>query len=139
MKKLFTSEAIAEGARSGTIAEPQGQLNLQLVNPIETGDPNAGPTPETLFSAAYAACYQGALINAGEALGTPVKNSVVRVKTSLIEDEQGSYGLQVDIHAKIPGLDPVPAEFVMEKAHSTCPYSKAIRGNVKVNLIVDPA
>lgn len=138
MKTLFTSEAVAQGARSGQISQPEGQLNLQLVNPIETGDPDSGPTPETLFSAAYAACFQGALINAGEALGTPVENSVVRVKTSLVEDEQGGYFLQVDIHAKIPNLDPVPAGFVMEKAHTTCPYSKATRGNVKVSLCVDP-
>jgi organic hydroperoxide reductase OsmC/OhrA len=33
MKTLFTSEAMADGGRSGSIASPDGLLNVQLGKP----------------------------------------------------------------------------------------------------------
>lgn len=137
MKTLFTSEAVATGGRSGSVSNPEGLLDVKLGNPLEAGEEKLGPNPELLFAAAYAACYQGALVNAGKRLGTPVEDSTVRALVSLEEDDNGGYQLAVELHAKIPSLDPVPAQFAMEAAHQTCPYSKAIRENIKVTLVVD--
>jgi organic hydroperoxide reductase OsmC/OhrA len=76
-------------------------------------------------------------VNAAERLGTPVEDSTVRALVSLIEDEQGGYRLAVGLHALLPGIDPAQAGLIMEEAHQTCPYSKAIRGDTTVMLIVD--
>lgn len=37
----------------------------------------------------------------------------------------------------IPEIDPVQALLIMEAAHETCPYSKALRGDTAVELVVD--
>ena len=137
MKTLFTAEAIADDGRSGSIANPDGLLNVQLGNPLEPGIEKRGPSPELLFAGAYAACYHGALFNAAKRLNTPAEGSKVRAMVSLIEDDQGGFRLAVELHAQLPGVDPAQAQHVMEAAHVTCPYSKALRGDTAVTLVVD--
>lgn len=61
----------------------------------------------------------------------------MRALVSLIEDDQGGYGLAVELHGKLPGLDRDQAQRVMDEAHKTCPYSKALRGDAPVQLVVD--
>jgi osmotically inducible protein OsmC len=137
MKTLFTAEAISKGGRSGTIETPDGLLNVTLGNPLERGAEKRGPNPELLFAAAYSACYHGALNNAAKKLGTPVKDSKVKALVSLIEDDQGGYRLAVELHAQLPGIERPQAQRIMDEAHKTCPYSKALRGDTSVTLMVD--
>ncbi len=137
MKTLFTSEAISKGGRSGTLKSPEGLLNITLGNPLEAGIEKRGPNPELLFAGAYSACYHGALVNAAKTLGLAINDSTVHALVSLMEDETGGYGLSVELHALLPELDREQAGRVMEEAHRTCPYSKALRGEASVSLVVD--
>ena len=137
MKILFTAEAISKGGRSGTIENPDQLLNITLGNPLKKGIEKRGPSPELLFAGAYSACYHGALSNAAKKLGSPVENSVVRALVSLNEDVDGGYHLAVELHAALPGIDQAQAQRIMEEAHKTCPYSKAMRGESTVKLVVD--
>lgn len=137
MKTLFTSEAISKGGRSGTIESPDRLLNITLGNPLEKGAGKLGPNPEHLFAGAYSACYHGALINAAGKLGTPLKDSTVRALVSLVEDDHGGYRLAVELHAQLPGIDHAKGGLIMDEAHKTCPYSKALRGDTSVKLVVD--
>src|SRR6185369_11557514 len=137
MKTLFTAEAISKGGRSGTIHTPDRLLNITLGNPLEKGAEKHGPNPELLFAGAYSACYHGALGNAAKKFGTSVENSTVRALVSLIEDDQGGYRLAVELHALLPGIDRAQAQCIMAEAHKTCPYSKALRGDTSVTLVVD--
>jgi Ohr subfamily peroxiredoxin len=137
MKTLFTAEAISQGGRSGTIHTPDGLLDVTLGNPLVKGLEKRGPNPELLFAGAYSACYHGALGNAAKKLGTPVADSTVRALVSLIEDDHGGYRLAVELHAQLPGLDRAQAQRIMDEAHKTCPYSKALRGDNSIKLMVD--
>ena len=137
MKTLFTAEAVSQGGRSGSITTPDALLNVTLGNPLEKGMEQRGPNPELLFAGAYSACYHGALSNAAKKLGTPLRDSTVRARVSLIEDDQGGYRLAVELHAPLPGTDHAQAERIMGAAHQTCPYSKALRGDTAVTLVVD--
>ena len=137
MKTLFTAEAISQGGRSGTIRTPDGLLDVTLGNPLKAGLEKRGPNPELLFAGAYSACYHGALVNATKKLGAPVTDSTVRALVSLIEDDQGGYRLAVELHAQLPGIERVQAISIMDAAHQTCPYSKALRGDTAVTLVVD--
>lgn len=96
-----------------------------------------GPSPELLFAGAYSACYHGALSSAAKKLGTVIIDSKVRAVVSLIEYDQGMFRLAVELHALLPGTDPSQAERIMAEAHTTCPYSKALRGDAAVKLVVD--
>ena len=137
MKTLFTAEAISKGGRSGTLQSPDRLLDITLGNPLEKGAEKRGTTPELLFAGAYSACYHGALANAAKKLGTPAEDSTVRARVSLIEDDQGGYRLSVELHAQLHGIDRAQVQRIMEEAHKTCPYSKALRGDVSVKLMVD--
>jgi Ohr subfamily peroxiredoxin len=137
VKTLFTSEAISKGGRSGTVKNPEGLLDVTLGNPLEKGLEKRGPNPETLFAGAYSACYHGALMNAAKNLGNPLKDSTVRALVSLQEDDSGGYQLSVELHAQMPGVDRTKGQQIMEQAHKTCPYSKALRGENTVKLVVD--
>lgn len=90
-----------------------------------------------LFAGAYSACYHGALVNAAKALKTDVNDSTVRALVSLVEDDDEGYGLAVELHALLPGVEKDQAQLVMEEAHRTCPYSKALRGEASFKLVVD--
>jgi Ohr subfamily peroxiredoxin len=137
MKTLFTAEAISKGGRSGTVRSPDDLLNFTLGNPLEKGLEQRGPNPELLFAGAYSACFHGAVINAAKKLGTPVKESTVGALVSLVEEDLGGYRLAVELYAKFPGIDRAQAQRIMDLAHQTCPYSKALRGNTSVKLVVD--
>lgn len=137
MKTLFTSEVVSKGGRSGSLRSPDGLLDLVLGNPLEEGIETLGPNPETLFAGAYSACYHGAVVNAAERLLVPITDSTVRALVSLIEEDNGGYCLEVELHALLPGVDREDARKIMEAAHATCPYSKALRGDAAVSLVVD--
>lgn len=137
MKTLFTAEAVSRGGRSGDLQTSDHLLDITLGNPLEKGAEKRGPSPEQLFAGAYAACYNGALNNAAKTLGTPVEHSTVRALVSLIEDDRGGYRLAVELRAQLPGINRDRAQRIMEEAHKTCPYSKALRGDTSVTLKVD--
>ncbi len=138
MKTLFTAEVVCRGGRSGTLKSRDGLLDVVLGNPLESGLEKRGPNPEQLFAGAYAACYQGALKNAAKKAGATAEDSKVEVQVSLVEDDQGGYRLAVELHGQLPGVDHAKAQQIMQAAHETCPYSKAMRGDVSVALVVDP-
>ena len=114
-----------------------GLLDITLGNPLEKGVESRGLNPELMFAGAYAACYNGALANAAETLGSPVKDSIARAMVSLMEDDEGGYNISVELHAELPGIERELAQRIMEKAHETCPYSKLMRGEATVTLVLD--
>ena len=137
MKTLFTGEALSRGGRSGSVQTPDGLLNTELGNPLEPGRERRGPNPEQLFACAYSACYHGALLNAAKKHNVQLSNSEIRARVSLMEDDKGGYNLGVELIGKLPGVDRAKAQQIMETAHQTCPYSKAMRGEAKVKLTVE--
>jgi organic hydroperoxide reductase OsmC/OhrA len=75
--------------------------------------------------------------NAAKKFGIPAGDSTVRARVRLIEDDLGGYRLAVELHAQLPGVDRAQVQRVMDEAHQTCPYSKALRGDTSVQLVVD--
>jgi Ohr subfamily peroxiredoxin len=49
---------------------------------------------------------------------------------------ENAYFLQARLNISLPGLDKELARQLIEEAHQTCPYSKATRGNIHVELNV---
>ena len=44
------------------------------------------------------------------------------------------YSLQLRFNISVPGLPRDVAQALIDSAHETCPYSKAMRGNIPVEL-----
>lgn len=132
MKTIHVAEMIAQGGRDGSVEAPDNAFSVEL----STGE-EGGVTPEHLFAGAYAACFLGSLKNAAEKAHIKVEGMTLVARAHLEEDDRGEYRLSVDLRAAMPGVSDSDAEHVLNLAHQTCPYSKATRGNIKVNLSFD--
>jgi organic hydroperoxide reductase OsmC/OhrA len=44
------------------------------------------------------------------------------------------YFLKARLNVSLPGLDRQVAQAILDGAHYTCPYSKATRGNINVEI-----
>lgn len=133
MKTIHIAEMIAQGGREGRVEAADGGFNVDL-----SSDEQAGSvTPEHLFAGAYASCFLGALKNHAEKAHLKTEGVTVVGRAHLEEDNRGGYQLHVDLRATLPGVSDADAEHIMNLAHQTCPYSKATRGNIVVNLSFD--
>ncbi|RYU79606.1 organic hydroperoxide resistance protein [Hymenobacter persicinus] len=136
MTKVFTAQAKAKGGRDGQITSNDQVLNLGLSTPKEMGGPGRPNTtnPEQLFAAAYASCFEGALGVAARQAKVKLDGVTVEALIGFGQAEDGGYGISADLHVNIPGVAQQQAEELVQAAHGICPYSRATRGNIEVNL-----
>lgn len=96
----------------------------------------AGSNPEELLAAAEAACFSMALALGLEQNGTPAEK--VETNAACTIDKAGD-GFKITTmnliaHAKVPGLDQAKFQQIAAATKEGCPVSKAINGNVDINL-----
>ncbi|GCE14288.1 organic hydroperoxide resistance protein [Tengunoibacter tsumagoiensis] len=138
MKILYTAETTVHGGREGEARSSDGNLVVKLATPKEmggTGEP--GTNPEQLFAAGYAACFQSALMLVARRQHVDAGKSTIVSKVGIGPIAGGGFGLEVELHISIPGVDHETAEKLVEQAHQVCPYSNATRGNIPVTLVVE--
>ncbi|MER5930737.1 organic hydroperoxide resistance protein [Streptomyces venezuelae] len=132
---LYTAVATAENGRDGRVASNDGQLEVVVNPPKEMGGSGAGTNPEQLFAAGYSACFQGALGVVARNENADITGATVTAEVGIGKNDDG-FGIIVKIVASIPTVDQERAKDLVEKAHQVCPYSKATRGNITVELAV---
>jgi Ohr subfamily peroxiredoxin len=136
MDVMYTAAATARGGREGEVVSDDGVLDLSLTLPKELGGPGGDHTnPEQLFAAGYAACFHSALKRVAGQQELDVEGSSITARVGLGLDPQG-FGLAVTLVGQFPSLDASAGEKLMHEAHQVCPYSRATRGNVDVQLEV---
>jgi Ohr subfamily peroxiredoxin len=135
-KVLYMAEATSSGnGRSGHVVSSDHQLDLDLEMPPELGGTGNGTNPEQLFAAAYAACFHSALRGRARQAGVDAAGSTVTAQVG-VGPEGDMYGLEVTLIISIPGLEQEKTRDLAEAAHHRCPYSRATRGNISVELRV---
>ncbi|MFC7370984.1 organic hydroperoxide resistance protein [Fictibacillus iocasae] len=138
-EKLFTATVTAQGGREGHIHSEDGVLKHSIAMP---GTPRMkeipdAVTPEHLFAAGYAACFDGALnLMAKKAKVKSFQSETTAVVSFLKDQSDDGFKLAVDLEIKGKGVEQAELEELVEKAHHFCPYSKATRGNIDVTLNV---
>jgi Ohr subfamily peroxiredoxin len=131
----YTAGVTATGGREGHAVSDDGVLDVQLRRPKLQGT-NEGTNPEQLFAAAWAACFQGALIATTRGTDIDVSQSTVTVHVSMgPAAEAGGYGLAGTIEVAIPGLPQDKVQELADAAHAGCPYSRATQGNIEVEVV----
>ncbi|HTM98182.1 MAG TPA: organic hydroperoxide resistance protein [Pedobacter sp.] len=133
MEKLYTASVTAIGGRDGHIKSSDGILDLALRKPKELDGQGGATNPEQLFAAAWGACYLGALGSIAAHDGVDITDAHINVQISFNKDGNG-FALSADLDVHIPGLAHEKAQELADKAHKTCPYSKATRGNIEVRV-----
>ena len=126
-KTLYTANVRVTGGRDGTARSPDGRLDLKLSTP---GGPGQGTNPEQLFAAGWSACFEGAMTIAAKLKGVTLPNDLaIDAEVELRHGDDG-FSLAARLNVHVPGVDPNVARQIIETAHRTCPYSKAIKGNI---------
>ncbi|WP_050613583.1 organic hydroperoxide resistance protein [Bacillus testis] len=135
---LFTATATTIGGREGSVKSSDGVIDTNLAMP---GTPRKeklpqATNPEQLFASGYSACFGSALENVAKKDGVKLDPEVT-ANVSLLKDESdGGFKLAVKLQVKDENTEKSQLEELVKKAHEVCPYSKATKGNIDVELEV---
>src|SRR5262245_27988047 len=133
-KVLYTARAHTTGGRDGASRSSDGRLDVKLSSPGTAGN---GTNPEQLFAAGWSACFMSAIgLAASQRMVTLPADRAIDAEVDLGMDG-GGYLLRARLNVSLPGLPREVAKTLVDAAHQICPYSKATRGNidVEINLI----
>ncbi|MFM0040291.1 organic hydroperoxide resistance protein [Paraburkholderia strydomiana] len=132
-KVLYTANTHTTGGRDGASRSNDGRLDVKLSPP---GSSAAGTNPEQMLAAGWSACFIGAMGIAAKQLKVALPADTA-VDTEVDLGMNGdAYLLQARLNVSLPGLDREVAQELANRAHQTCPYSKATRGNIDVVITV---
>ena len=130
-KVLYTAKVRTTGGREGTSRSSDGRLDIKHSSP---GSAAVGTNPEQLFAAGWSACFQGAM-------GIAARNMKVALPADMTIDAEvdlvrtgDAYTIQARLNVSLPGLETNLAAALANAAHQTCPYSKAVRGNINAEI-----
>ncbi|MEJ0087973.1 MAG: Ohr family peroxiredoxin [Pseudomonadota bacterium] len=133
-KVLYTAKVHTDGDRDGGVSQSSDR-RLDIKHSVP-GTPGTGTNPEQLLAAGWSACFQGAMGIAARRMkvtipsGTSIDAEIDLVLTG------DAYSLAARLNVKVPGLSPEVVRSLVESAHDTCPYSKALKGSIPIALNV---
>jgi len=92
--------------------------------------------PEELLAAAEASCYSMALSGALERNGTPPKTITTDAACSVerVGDGWQITTMKLDVRASVPNIDDAKFQELAQATFAGCPVSKALKGNMKMEL-----
>jgi Ohr subfamily peroxiredoxin len=134
-KVLYTAKAHTTGGGrdGGASRTSDGRLDVKFSLP---GAPAGGTNPEQLFAVGWSACFLSAIqIAAGKKKIKLPEGSAIDAEVDLLNGA-GGYALQARLNVTLPGVEREVAEVLVETAEQLCPYSKATRGNIHVEIHV---
>jgi osmotically inducible protein OsmC len=135
---MYTAEAVVEGGRDGHARTSDGNLDVKLDTPTELeGSGGSGTNPEQLFAAGFAACFQSALMGIARGKNINIDDCTITARVGVGPVAEGGFGLEVRLELTAPSLSEEDAATFMQRAHKRCPYSRAIEGNVPVELVAN--
>ena len=131
-KTIYSGTTHNIGGANGSTRSADGFLDLRLSDPH--------PAAENFFGAAWSGCFMGAigLAAAQKKIALPEQPSIDATIDLLMDGSE--FFLRAKLDVTVPGVDREVALELIELAHEICPYSKATRGNIEVQLnLVEPA
>jgi Ohr subfamily peroxiredoxin len=131
---IYTGKTHTIGGRNGESRSSDGRLDVKLSAPGSSG---GGTNPEQLLAAGWSACFIGAIGKAAGKLSVPLPSNLAVAAEVDLGTTDNAYFLRARLNVSLPGVDSATARALVDTAHQTCPYSKATRGNidVEINLI----
>jgi osmotically inducible protein OsmC len=130
-KSLYTAKVRTTGGREGTSRSSDGRLDIRLSTP---GGPGGGTNPEQLFAAGWSACFEGAMAIAARKMNVTLPADLAIDAEVDLNIADVAFFLGARLNVSVPGLDRDVARALVDAAHQTCPYSKATRGNIEVEI-----
>jgi Ohr subfamily peroxiredoxin len=97
------------------------------------GGPGTGTNPEQPLAVGWSACFLSAIKIEAAKMKVRPADVAIDAEVDLCMSDDG-YSLQARLNVSLPGVDHEVAESLVHAAHQTCPYSKATRGNISVEI-----
>lgn len=132
-KVLYTGKTHTTGGRDGAARSSDARLDIRLSPPGSAGN---GTNPEQLFAAGWSACFIGAIGHAARARSVTLPKDLAVDADVDLGMTGDAYFLQARLNVSLPGIDKDTARALVDAAHQLCPYSKATRGNINVEINV---
>ena len=130
---IYTGKTRTTGGRNGHSRSSDDRLAVELSGPGSNG---SGTNPEQLLGAGWSACFLGAIGKAAQAADiTLPADAAVEAEIDLCRAGD-AFLLAARLNVSLPGIDAGLARFLAARAHQICPYSKALRGNIDVEIQV---
>lgn len=130
---LYTGKTHTWGGRQGASRSSDGRLDIEL---SRFGTNGNGTNPEQLLAAGWSACFMGAMGLAARELKVTLPVDVSVDAEVDLGTGEGGYFLQARLNVNLPGVSREVAQAIVDAAHETCPYSKATRGNIDVEIAI---
>jgi osmotically inducible protein OsmC len=130
-KRLYTAKGHTTGGREGASRSSDGRLDIRLSTP---GGAGSGTNPEQLFAAGWSACFEGAMAIAARKMNVVLPADLAIDAEVDLNSDDGAFFLSARLSVSLPGMDRNDARAVVDAAHQTCPYSKATRGNIEIEI-----
>lgn len=130
-KVLYTGKTHTTGGRDGESRSSDGRLEIKLSPPGSTG---TGTNPEQLLAAGWSACFIGAIGKAAAKFQVTLPADLAVDTEVDLGTTDNAYFLRARLNVSLPGVAPAVARTLVDTAHQTCPYSKATRGNIDVEI-----
>ena len=132
----------ASAVWTGTLKGGSGELKgasgsvrgaYTFASRFETGDQT---NPEQHLAAAQAACFSMALSGALEKNGTPPESVETNAACTVekVGDRFSITTITLDVRARVRGVDEATFQRLAEETKEGCPVSRALKGNVKMEL-----
>ena len=129
---LYTARVHTIGGRDhGAARSSDGYLDVRLATP---GGAGQGTNPEQLLAAGWSACFESAMGLAARKRRIALPADVAIDAEVDLNLADGAYFLRARLNVSVPGVDRDAAQAIIDDAHAICPYSKALRGNINVEI-----
>ncbi|HEX2543660.1 MAG TPA: Ohr family peroxiredoxin [Ramlibacter sp.] len=131
-KVLYTARVRTQGNRDGGVSR-SAEGNLELTH-IPPGTPGKGTNPEQLLAAGWAACFQAAMAHVAREMNVTLPaGTAIDAEVDLRLGGDG-YSLGARFAVSVPGVPRHVGQAIMDMAHQMCPYSKALRSGITLEL-----
>lgn len=131
---IYSTLVRTTGGALGYSSSDDGMLKVNLSLPKVMGGQGAASNPEQLFASSYSASFLRALeMAASQKLVELPASTSIEAKVSLGTSTQG-IAIAVHLRINLPGLAILLRQELIEAANKMCPYSNALKGNVRIEL-----
>ncbi|MEW2360213.1 Ohr family peroxiredoxin [Spirillospora sp. NPDC029432] len=129
----------AHGRATGRARSADGALDLDLRAPEELGGDAAGPDPEQLFAAGFAASFHGVLGLVARRHGLDPAPITVEAAVAVGRDPAGGgYLLRAALAVRWPGVGRETAAPLLAEAAGLCPYASMTRQGIPAAIDLVP-
>lgn len=132
-----TQVHVEGGRRGGHARSDDGVLDITFEAPNPLASAPSGTNPEQLFAAGFAACFESTIRGAARRARIQLSESWIDSEVAIARNsDEEQYGLMVTLNVGLPEVNRETAEQLLSEAKANCPYSRATKGNIPVEVVL---